>query len=495
MRDGMSIGRSTGTRPLSGPVTRPMGQTDPLKGTGAFVRDVFVGGGEAVVDMAKGLWQVVTHPIQTAKGMGSLAAMMVRNPGEGLRTLGAALVEPYKLALKEGRPGKAIGRGIVEIGSLFLGPAEVVQGVKSAANFGRGAVGAAKAGATVGEAAKAGYLAAKWSGEAGQLASRAQQLARMGHVAEATQLTRMAGAFGRGAHAAKVGNLSRFGHYAALLERPFSIRVAGQLMSSADLLARSKSLVTSGRLLGGAGLAAAAGSEAAEQATRVQAVARSLQAGQVLDSSLLGAVLQGKKSVSVLDDAGRLVAGGAGAGNLLADAAQVASKAPTWERFAQTAARFALANPIVLFPISPAAGLALDALGRIGSVRDALATPEDGHDLARKHGLADDPTNIKAFMDEVSSYAETAIGPDVGSPDKVRNLQWVLSGIGYDVRPTGQWDEATSRAVIDFKRRQGMHQGYLLADDTPAINEYVTEDVVQRMVDVAEGTLSAREGR
>lgn len=496
MSDRMAIGRQTGTRPLNGPGTRPMGQTNPLRETGRFVRDVFVGGGEAVVDMAKGLWQVVSHPIQTAKGIGSLAAMVIRNPGEGLRTIGAALVEPYTQAMKEGRPGKALGRGIVEIGSLFLGPTEVVQGVKSAANFGRGAVGAVKAGATVGEAAKAGYLAAKWSGEASQLAAKAQQLAKLGHVAEASQLTRMAGAFGRGAHAAKVGQLSRFGHYAAILERPFAIRVAGQMMSSADLMMRSQSLLSSGRILGQAGARAAAlGGEAAEQAARVQAVAKALQAGQVIDSGVVRALLEGQKSLAMLDGAGRLAAGGLVAGNLASDAAQVAAKAPVWERFAQTAARFAVSNPIILFPIAPAAGVALDALGRIGPVREFLEAPGDGEELARKHGVATDPDNVRRFMDEIGGYASRAIGPDVGTPDKVRDLQLVLRGIGYATEPTGQWDENTSRAVIDFKRRQGMHQDYRLQDGQYAVNEYATEDVIERMVDVAEGTQQARSGR
>ena len=495
MSDRMAVGRQTGTRPLNGPGTRPMGQTNPLRETGRFVRDVFVGGGEAVVDMAKGLWQVVSHPIQTAKGIGSLAAMVIRNPGEGLRTIGAALVEPYTQAIKEGRPGKALGRGIVEIGSLFLGPAEVVQGAKSAANFGRGAMGAVKAGATVGEAAKAGYLAAKWSGEASQLAAKAQQLAKLGHVAEATQLTRMAGAFGRGAHAAKVGQLSRFGHYAAILERPFAIRVAGQMMSSAELLMRSQGMLSSGRILGQAGRAAAIGTEAAEQASRIQAVAKALQAGQVLDSGVVRAVLEGQKSLSMLEGAGRLAAGGMVAGNLASDAAQVAAKAPAWERFAQTAARFAVANPIVLFPISPVAGVALDALGRIGPVREFLASPLEPEALARKHGIAPDPENVRRFIAEVGSYATQAIGPDVGTPDRVRDLQLVLRGIGYATEPTGQWDEGTSRAVIEFKRRQGMHQDYRLQDGQPAVNEYVTEDVIERMVDVAEGTKQARAGR
>ena len=112
----------------------------PAEGRGLFghVGDVFVGGGQAIGDMISGIFTAITHPIQTLKGIGHV----LTHPGE----LVSAMVNPYKMALNEGRPGLAIGRGIVEIGSLFIGPSQIggaakgiLGGGKTAARVGKGA--------------------------------------------------------------------------------------------------------------------------------------------------------------------------------------------------------------------------------------------------------------------------------------------------------------------------------------------------------------------
>ncbi|HEY9766456.1 MAG TPA: hypothetical protein V6C82_08815, partial [Chroococcales cyanobacterium] len=113
-----SISRNN-TRPLTTKsVTTPLSSQDipqeaPKKGLASkilgFVGDVFIGGGEAIMDMGKGLVNTVMHPIQTVKGL----AYVVTHPS----ALYHAFVDPYTTAIKEGHPGKALGRGIVEIGS------------------------------------------------------------------------------------------------------------------------------------------------------------------------------------------------------------------------------------------------------------------------------------------------------------------------------------------------------------------------------------------
>ncbi|MBM3267404.1 MAG: hypothetical protein FJZ01_07130, partial [Candidatus Sericytochromatia bacterium] len=84
------------------------------QGRGLFghFADVFIGGGQAIWDMAVGVGTLIAHPIQTIKGLG----YAITHPA----ALFHAFVDPYTQAIAQGRPGLAIGRGIVEIGSFFI---------------------------------------------------------------------------------------------------------------------------------------------------------------------------------------------------------------------------------------------------------------------------------------------------------------------------------------------------------------------------------------
>ncbi len=146
-------------------------------------------------------------------------------------------------------------------------------------------------------------------------------------------------------------------------------------------------------------------------------------------------------------------------------------------------ANLAMTNPAALYRPAVTMGL----LGRLG---DAADTKGSNADLAQRFGLDSSAANIEAFKSEVAGYGESAIGPDSGTPEQIGQLQTVLRGLGYDVKATGKFDEATALAVIDFKEKNDITQSYKLANGRPAINEYVDEATARVMVDA----LKARKG-
>ncbi|MBI6547065.1 MAG: hypothetical protein HY692_09740 [Cyanobacteria bacterium NC_groundwater_1444_Ag_S-0.65um_54_12] len=82
------------------------------RGLGGHVVDVFLGIGLNFYDKGRFLTTTVIHPWQTAKGL------VQTRPGN----LARSIAEPYSRAIKEGRPGIAIGRGLAEIGRFFIIP-------------------------------------------------------------------------------------------------------------------------------------------------------------------------------------------------------------------------------------------------------------------------------------------------------------------------------------------------------------------------------------
>ncbi len=184
-----------------------------------FVGDVFVGAADGVGNMVGGLANMVLHPIETIKGLVMLPITLVTKPGEVI----GAFTEPYTEAVAEGRPGKAIGMGLVDIGTLFFGPqlfAKAAEAVSGAARAGEVAGAAAKAAdvAKAADAAKAGAVVTKVAdaaragsaggditieiGDAGNEAERAAKAAKAAEAAKAAQAAEAAKA-AQAAEAAK----------------------------------------------------------------------------------------------------------------------------------------------------------------------------------------------------------------------------------------------------------------------------------------------------
>jgi hypothetical protein len=112
-----------------------------LKGATGLLGGV-VGAVADPVDTAKGLYTMSSHipvmgmPQKMLSGAYDLAfsdkslgdvAKETLDPMEDAKywgKVGGALLDPYAQSIKEGKPGEALGRGVVDIGSLFLGAGE-----------------------------------------------------------------------------------------------------------------------------------------------------------------------------------------------------------------------------------------------------------------------------------------------------------------------------------------------------------------------------------
>ena len=110
------------------------------------VGDFFVGMWEEGKDMVMGLYNLVTDPIGTAKGLWH----GITHPGE----LWEAFKQPYVEAWESGHPGQAIGRGGMFVGSILLGTKGADKAAKAAkaARAARVSTEAAEVGTRLGSA-------------------------------------------------------------------------------------------------------------------------------------------------------------------------------------------------------------------------------------------------------------------------------------------------------------------------------------------------------
>lgn len=445
------------TPPATAPLTAPQSAAPAKRGLMGHVADVFVGGGEALLDMGKGLLNMVTHPIQTVKGVGFLVTRLVTNPAEGLSMIGHAFVDPYMKAIKEGRPGKALGRGIVEIGSLFVSPSQVAGAAKATVTGATSAFNTLKAGSGLTAAVKNASLAVKMSSEGAKVAQKAVKLAQLGHAAEAAKLTQYAKMTERVANMARAGDLARASRWGQALQNLQHINFGGAMMSTSAMLAHTDTLL-------------AAGNAAATVAGRLQAAGSGMQ-----DAAMIAPTAAAPAAVQVT-----------------AAARGVAEVLPATERLMTLAGTVSVRSPLSL--LAPAAALSMGRVPR--ELPDVQAvgelTPEKAKAIAAEYRLAPDLENVRAFLAEVGNYQSGAIGPNHGTPEQIKQIQAALRVAGYDVTPSGSFDEATSLAVMHFKQEHDLYQTYRQADGSYAVNQYVDErtaealyGVVQRVDSVA----------
>ena len=119
---------------------------DALGSALGHVGDFFVGMWEEGRDMVMGLYNLVTDPIGTAKGLWH----GITHPGE----LWEAFKQPYVEAWESGHPGQAIGRGVMFVGSILLGTkgADKISKAAKAARAARVSADAAEVGSRLGSA-------------------------------------------------------------------------------------------------------------------------------------------------------------------------------------------------------------------------------------------------------------------------------------------------------------------------------------------------------
>lgn len=411
-----------------------------------FVPDLFIGAGEGAWDMVSGMADMVLHPIRTAKGICYLATHLVTQPTSTLRLLGHALVDPYVQAWESGHPGQAIGMGVVEIGSLFITPGEVASVARGGAAFSMAAVNGLRAGEGVGAALHGATLSADFAMKATSAARAAERLAQLGHAAESERMAIYA------KDALRISKLAEgarsdatFAHLMDRIAPTATINVAGTAMTYGDFLAYTKKLV------GWGGLA-----------------------------RLTGRVPKGVYSTAA--DANQAAIATKVAEQVLADG----SKRPN---LMARLGRMAMRNPQFIGPLTPAIGLVPQTLGRLGALPTNLPktglTPATAATIASRYNLEDTLSNVQAFIDEVSGYQGATIGPDTANPQQVKELQALLQLAGYSVEVSGTWDTATSNAVISFKRDNGIHQTYRLANGQYAVNEYADSATLNLLINKA----------
>ncbi|MNX88636.1 putative peptidoglycan binding domain protein [compost metagenome] len=164
----------------------------------------------------------------------------------------------------------------------------------------------------------------------------------------------------------------------------------------------------------------------------------------------------------------------------------VAEVLPATERLMQLAGTVSVRSPLAL--LAPAAAL---SMGRVsGELPDVKAvgelTPEKAQAIAAEYRLDPDVENVRAFLAEVGTYESGAIGPNHGSSEQIKQIQAALRVAGYDVTPSGTFDEATSLAVMHFKQEYDLYQTYRQADGSYAVNQYVDERTAEALYGVVQ---------
>src|SRR6185503_10116030 len=89
------------------------------------VKDFAIGVVSEAKDMVTGLAHAVTHPVETIKGL----AFAVTHPIQTAKAIAHLFVEAWE----SGHPFQAIGRGVLAVGTLFLGGGGAVKGASVAA--------------------------------------------------------------------------------------------------------------------------------------------------------------------------------------------------------------------------------------------------------------------------------------------------------------------------------------------------------------------------
>lgn len=104
--------------------------------------------------------------------------------------------------------------------------------------------------------------------------------------------------------------------------------------------------------------------------------------------------------------------------------------------------------------------------------------------IAAERRLLATEANVNDFLAEVNTYRTPdaqVLGPDIPNAPFIKELQDALTKVGFPVTGSGQWDAATTQAVIGFKAKYGLHQNYKSADGNWAINEYADLQTLEKL--------------
>jgi len=96
-----------------------------LESIGRHTGDFFTGASNVVEETVSDVWNTITNPVEAIED----TVYAIQNPGEVWETI----KEPYQEPWNDGRPFEAIGRGVLEVGPVFLGGAGAVGSAAGAA--------------------------------------------------------------------------------------------------------------------------------------------------------------------------------------------------------------------------------------------------------------------------------------------------------------------------------------------------------------------------
>jgi N-acetyl-anhydromuramyl-L-alanine amidase AmpD len=103
--------------------------------------------------------------------------------------------------------------------------------------------------------------------------------------------------------------------------------------------------------------------------------------------------------------------------------------------------------------------------------------------IAQQQGILATRENFDAFMKEAQALeAQNAIGPGSTDKEAITELQQILAQWGYPVQATGQFDQATTDAVIKFKKDNNLAATYKMVDGTAAFHPFIDEATKQAMI-------------
>lgn len=106
--------------------------------------------------------------------------------------------------------------------------------------------------------------------------------------------------------------------------------------------------------------------------------------------------------------------------------------------------------------------------------------------IIKQYGLLATQENVDAFLADTRAYkTDGTLGPGMDSPADIREMQTILSKLGYDVTVNSVYDEATTAAVMKFKKDEGLHENYKLADGSYAVNQYATRATLVKLLEKA----------
>ncbi|HEY9898840.1 MAG TPA: peptidoglycan-binding domain-containing protein [Pantanalinema sp.] len=110
--------------------------------------------------------------------------------------------------------------------------------------------------------------------------------------------------------------------------------------------------------------------------------------------------------------------------------------------------------------------------------------------IAAQYKIEASEANVNAFLAEVKSYqTDGALGPGSDQKQAISDLQTVLQKWGFAVTPNGSFDDATAKAVMEYKKKNGVHQTYKSTDGSWAVNEYADKATLAHIMQKLEAEI------